>query len=49
MESKKSRQQYQRCLHTNFVCFDKFSAGEILPFIEGLQTKAQMPPNEEKF
>jgi hypothetical protein len=25
------------------------SAGEILIFIEGLQTKAQVPPNEEKF
>jgi len=25
------------------------SAGEILLFIEGLQTRAQVPPNEEKF
>ena len=24
MESKKSRQQYQRCFHTNFVCLDRF-------------------------
>jgi hypothetical protein len=40
MESRKSKQRSQHRFS---------SAGEILIFIEGLQTKAQVPPNEEKF